>query len=366
MQLSEIQNQFQREGYVELQKNINYDQPVDNKKISEQSCLIKDDFFANNNTSLQNWRGRAHQDLDEKLEKLTLEEKPPILMLPVDILLEIIRCLDKNGFKNIGLTCKKMLQFRGNYLLYNPSLFNTIIKNYDYRKAHSASLHVSPLPSISSLVDQIKEIAPRVKNINLANSNITDTDLKVIIKLFPNLEELYIDGCDNISNDGLHDLKQLNNLRYLDISGTYKISDEGVEYLRELQHLQYLNLSWSTITDKGVQHLEKLQNIRHLSLAWCYNITNTDLQHLQKLQKLQYINLKGCLKITDEGITYLQKLQDLQYLDLTLCSITDKGVQCLQTLQKLQHLTLNWCSKITNTNLSQLQSLFGSAVTIVT
>jgi hypothetical protein len=189
------------------------------------------------------------------------------------------------------------------------------------------------------------EQSPAFK-LDLSNSDITDAELKSIIRDFPNIHAIDASNCVALTDDGLQHLKGLANLFHLDLSSCCRITDAGLKHLAGLVNLSYLDLSWcQKITNAGLEHLAGLVNLSYLDLRWCDKITSDGLQSFAGLLKLSDLDLSYCLQITNDGLEHLAGLVNLSHLDLLLCSqITHDGMAEL-----LKHLP-NLIIKTTNEN----------------
>ena len=119
----------------------------------------------------------------------------------------------------------------------------------------------------------------------LSRNNATDEDLKKFCEDNPDLEELDLGYCNNITDEGLKHLKGMKKLKKLDLWGC-KITDEGLSYLEGLQSLEFLSL-WGckNITDEGLKHLEDME-LKELYLYGCNNITSEGLKYINNNTKI--------------------------------------------------------------------------------
>ena len=214
-------------------------------------------------------------------------------------------------------------------------------------------------------------------------SEITDDDLKKIVRLCPNLEFLNLSGCRQITDvsidyltqkqeiiqpSGTYKLPRLERLNSLNLSGcigitgntfTYlsrlsnlenldmslslrggtlagRIRDEHLVPLSKLSNLRRLNLNGNTssLTDTGLEHIAKLENLTHLSVAGINgNFTGEGLNKLiTELNKLTYLNLAGWRLLKDEDMPLFAKAKNLTNLVL--------GVNELLTYNALRPLCL--------------------------
>jgi Leucine-rich repeat (LRR) protein len=95
-------------------------------------------------------------------------------------------------------------------------------------------------------------------DLDLEDSNITDSDLKELTKElvgFTQLRGLYLDDT-KVTDAGISQLDSLTQLRLLSLSNT-SVTDVGLMELTDLIQLQELDLSGTQVTDAGVAELQK-------------------------------------------------------------------------------------------------------------
>ncbi|MDB5340919.1 MAG: hypothetical protein JWN70_6538 [Planctomycetaceae bacterium] len=134
---------------------------------------------------------------------------------------------------------------------------------------------------------------------------------KDIDKLPPGLESLHVRP---LRNSDISQLARFQKLQFLDFAMGHarvdaKITDEGVEELVKLQlpKLQQLSLQWcENVTDDGLEHLANMKTLRSLDLKGCTNITDAGILNLARNPDLKFIRLRKCWKLTHEGIADLK------------------------------------------------------------
>ena len=183
----------------------------------------------------------------------------------------------------------------------------------------------------------------RIRQLNLSGTKINNSFLARLSSLTPNLQDLNLTKCPDITDDGLEHLASLKELRNLSLEGCYRITDDGLKHLSPLKELRNLSLEGcDRISDNGLKHLASFTELRSLSLAKCFRITNDGLQYLVPLKKLQNLSLDECREISDDGLQHLASFAELRSLSLVKCfRITNKGIILLsfKTLPKLRILS---------------------------
>ena len=104
---------------------------------------------------------------------------------------------------------------------------------------------------------------------------------------------------------GLRQLPEFLQWDLLDLSGC-PVTDEGLGHLRHVSNLQELCLqNCVRITDDGLAHLASLPRLHELDLAGC-PVTDRGLALLSGLRQLRSIALERCPRITPGGLKALQ------------------------------------------------------------
>lgn len=194
------------------------------------------------------------------------------------------------------------------------------------------------------------------------NSSVSDRNVQSIVKRFPNISELGIDGLQ-VTNVSLGLLSALTNLRVLNIQGS-RTDDDGVALLAN--HIFLETLFLGNVSDKGLKALTSLKNLKVFSQCNCHfnRISDEGLLPLTKnLTNLESLNL-SYTNAKREGFTSISRLTNLKNLNLHMTSITNKDLETiLPSLSNLEFLDLSYCSlndegsKIIPANLSKLKHL---------
>mgnify|MGYP001158258526 CR=1 FL=1 len=190
----------------------------------------------------------------------------------------------------------------------------------------SGSLY-SPSERNGTGVQHIAHLA-NIEKVDLNFTATSDAGLGSI-KLFQELRELHLRGCENITDDAIIHLSEITHLQNLILP--YQIGDQGLAHLKGLREMQDLVLSSTQITDAGLVHIQKMAELHTLQLNGCENLTDAGIVHLSGLKNLQVLNLNAT-QITDAGLPHLARLTNLQQLDLGNClKVSMDGIQTLQT-----------------------------------
>ncbi|XWS53399.1 hypothetical protein CRYUN_Cryun11dG0154100 [Craigia yunnanensis] len=208
-----------------------------------------------------------------------------------------------------------------------------------------------------------------IKSLDLSFLPITEKCLKSVLQL-QHLEDLVLEGCHGIDDDGLSTLKQ----SCKSLKGNVISSDS----FSEIDTLQMLNLS----NCQNVTHIEQLQQLilaygsaespklpKGISLLTLHLYFGSLLTYLMVMQvtadlakclhtfsKLQSIKLDGCM-VTWSGIKAMANLHaSVKELSFSKClGVTDEDLSFLvQSHKELRKLDITCCRKITYTSIDSI------------
>jgi Leucine Rich Repeat (LRR) protein len=201
---------------------------------------------------------------------------------------------------------------------------------------------------------------PRVIRVilDLSNSTITDEELEIIVEILPNIVDIDMENCLNLTEKGIKSLSRLKNLECLNLEGC-EITDSWLRHLGGLSKLEDLNLSGcEEITGGGLAHLKTLSNLISLDLSSCDGITDEGLPHLSGFEHLTHLNLAGCPITGDSFASLAPVLENLTNLNLSWTPITDDGLASLTPfLKNVISLNLSCCDQLTDKGLKSLAAL---------
>lgn len=131
--------------------------------------------------------------------------------------------------------------------------------------------------------------------------NVTTNDNN-IIKL-----EIKLDKREYINNEVVKIISNLTTtLETLDLNGCNNLTDEGLEFIYNLTNLKELYLGYcSNLTDEGLEFISNLTNLKILNLCCCKNLTGEGIKSLSYMTNLYLVNLSGCENLTLEDIKSL-------------------------------------------------------------
>ena len=108
------------------------------------------------------------------------------------------------------------------------------------------------------------------------------------------------------------------------------LTDEGMRRLGKWTHVEelFFNGCWN-VTDAGLAHLESLPNLHALTLVTRPDgkmpITEAGLVHVGRMSQLRYLHLNG-IPITDAGLVHIPSLSNLETLVIYHTNATDQGL----------------------------------------
>ena len=217
---------------------------------------------------------------------------------------------------------------------------------------------IKPQDNIKCVKDK-KDLGGVSEDISsLGVSNLEGKSLRHIQR-FINLQQLFLSG-DSIDNFVLSYLKNMPNLKELCLFGCTQITDDGLQLLPKLEKLEKLDLRYcSAITDNGIIYLTKQPNLKEIYLDSCFNLTDGGLKELSLIPKLEVISLMDCSdQISDIGVSYLCNLCGLRGLELPgFAKISNEGIKFIAgKTNRLQELYLRQLADVTDIGISFLES----------
>ncbi|XP_038902182.1 F-box/LRR-repeat protein 3-like isoform X1 [Benincasa hispida] len=190
-------------------------------------------------------------------------------------------------------------------------------------------LHITDL-GVGLIATKCKEL----RSLDLSFLPITEKCLPSILQL-QHLEELVLEECHGIDDEGLEALKRnckRNSLKILNLSRCQSISHSGLSSLiNGSEDLQKLNLSYgSSITTDMAKCLHNISGLQSIKLDCC-SLTTSGVKAIANWRaSLQELSLSKCTGVTDECLSIIvQKHKQLRKLDITCC-------------RKITYASINW------------------------
>lgn len=192
--------------------------------------------------------------------------------------------------------------------------------------ANLYGLDLSLNPIADSVLEQTQGSWPKLQELTLAKTKVTDVGIALLGNSTPRLQNLDLTGDEGVTDKGIAGLAGMPITR-LYITGT-KATDASLEVMRKLPKLEHLYCGNRSLTDQGIANLKGMQNLERLSLADS-QLTDKALVHIASLKKLDFLCLDRT-KVTDAGMQYLKGLTELQTLRLAGTAVTAEGEAMLK------------------------------------
>lgn len=198
-----------------------------------------------------------------------------------------------------------------------------------FNALQSLTLGRFQMPELTAHSIECLRGAKNLQLLNLCNTRIRDDVVQAIPKYLPQLTNLSMNDCKNVTDKGLgslggasrlQTLNALNSgagdnlmrgavkLRKLDrlLVGGGSISDAGAKaFFDSASPVSTLSIDNCKITDKGLASISKLPNLHTLSLNGD-NVSDAAVPALVKCKKLMRLGLRGT-KVTADGVSRLRQ-----------------------------------------------------------
>ena len=157
------------------------------------------------------------------------------------------------------------------------------------------------------------------------NAALSEDSICGLIVCCPKVACIVLSGNQNTTDKVLNFISHCSDLEELYLQSCKKITDQGIQSLS----LRCPKLWRINLHDTNIQNITINQNIIFLVLSNCPNLTDQSLQStLQNCNKLTWLDLGLSTKITDVGLTNLSGLcPDLEQLHLSDTQISSQFLQ---------------------------------------
>lgn len=191
----------------------------------------------------------------------------------------------------------------------------------------------------------------QIRTLDLSYLPITEKCLPPILQL-EYLEDLVLEGCLGIDDDGLATLKHgSKSLKTLNMSNCQNLSHVGLSSLTYgAEHLQQLILAYSlSVTADLAKCLHNISGLQSIKLDGC-SVRTSGIKAIGNwLASLKELSLSKCLGVTDECLSFLvQAHKELRKLDITCCrKITYASIDSItNSCTSLTSLRMESCSLV--------------------
>ncbi|KAF5446625.1 hypothetical protein F2P56_032235 [Juglans regia] len=190
-----------------------------------------------------------------------------------------------------------------------------------------------------------------IRSLDLSYLPITEKCLSPILQL-EHLEDLVLEGCPGIDDDGLATLKHsCNSIKMLNLSKCQNVSHVGLSHLTNgAEHLQQLILAYGpAVTADMAKCLHYSSGLQSIKLDGC-SVTTSGIKAIGSwLASLEELSLSKCSGVSDESLSFLvQTHKELRKLDITCCrKITYASIDSItNSCTSLASLRMESCSFI--------------------
>lgn len=276
----------------------------------------------------------------------------PLLKLPKDMQREIFSYLDKYDVQSL-------IQANRKISLDAQALANLV-------NAHSEQF---TLKELTNLPDDCRKLVSRL---DLRYIEMKDEELIRLLDLYPNLKELFVHYCREITSKSFNKIAKLQNLEKLEldetesstyiarksfndadmqkvsqlkklkslsIKGYYDVTDEGLESIHELKELRSLELPNRKIDKITIQKITQLKHLNALYLPNC-ELTNEELKLISEMEQLESLEFKSTKTISSEGFKSLSNLKSLKTLNVSGYYLPNSALETISKLKNLNSLKL--------------------------
>ncbi|KAI3940813.1 hypothetical protein MKW98_030132 [Papaver atlanticum] len=296
-----------------------------------------------------------------------------ITNLPSDCLNLIFKCLETRGDhtktrddrNSFGLTCRQWLHIQNNnheslwydnnfgpgkYPKISPKCFTKVLSKLLVRFQHLKYLSLKRCPGITDYITlKSQYFGSKVQHLELdCWHEYSNIELSIVFSWFPRLTNISLKHTQ-ITDKGLDALaKYCSSLETVDLTNCQSSTDKDLEALaKSCSSLKHVTLSGCrSITDSGLNVL--LQNCRELvslCIYSCSKITGIGFSECPKT--LTYLGAQRC-KLKPEGIKAIISGEGLEYLSLSALGPinTDTVVTISKGCPYLKHLKLDGCEEV--------------------
>lgn len=201
---------------------------------------------------------------------------------------------------------------------------------------------------------------PLITSIKLYDcANISENSFKMLCYTCPNISELELYRCGQMSNDVVDEFsKAFRNLKTLVLSGCYLVRDVNMARLIEnnSSSLESLVLEHSQkLGHETLSQISRSTNLQSLRINFCSLIRGSDLASLKNLSNLEFLDLSSCALVDFSGLGTL-----IKEIGPSLHSLKVAGCKLLGD-EFFKSATQN-CRFLTHLDISNLENISSQAV----
>ncbi|XBH69046.1 hypothetical protein VPH35_097043 [Triticum aestivum] len=257
------------------------------------------------------------------------------------------------GVQLLALKCKKLRTLNLSYTMISKDCLPAIMK--------LPNLEVLALAGCVGIDDDAlggleNECSKSLRVLDLSTCrNVTHTGVSSVVKAVPNLLELNLSYCCNVTPSLGKCFQMLPRLQTLKLEGC-KIMADGLKYIGiSCVSLRELSLSkCSGVTDTDLSFVvSRLKNLLKLDITCNRNITDVSLAAItSSCPSLISLRMESCSHFSSEGLRLIGKrCCHLEELDITDSDLDDEGLKALSGCSKLSVLKIGICMRISDEGL---------------
>jgi len=180
------------------------------------------------------------------------------------------------------------------------------VKNLGGRVAYSE------FPGVQSTIARwiSKEFVYDISSVDLACTKATDSDVQLVIRAFPQLVGLDLEGT-RITDDVCCEIAKCSTLQDLSLRDT-RLHGTQLDALQKCPKLWTLDLSETSVNGEALQHVATISSLRVLKLEYT-TVTNNSLIPLKHLKHLYHLRLDGT-QIDDGAFDVLDQMPQLKWV----------------------------------------------------
>lgn len=201
-----------------------------------------------------------------------------------------------------------------------------------------------------------KECTKSLQVLDMSNcQNVTDVGVSSVVKAMPNLLELNLSYCCNVTPSMGRCFQTIPKLQTLKLDGCKFLADGLKSIGFSCLSLRELSLSkCSGVTDTDLSFVvSRLKNLLKLDITCNRNITDVSLSAItSSCPCLISLRMESCTHVSSEGLRLIGKrCCHLEELDITDSDLDDEGLKALSRCSKLTSLKIGICMRISDEGL---------------
>ena len=107
---------------------------------------------------------------------------------------------------------------------------------------------------------------------------------------------------------------KLQNLEKLSINGCMQITDEGIGHLSTKTSLKTLLMAFTSVTDAGISKLRSLPRLENLSIRACYILSSLSMTWIMEMNSLKFLDISGVRNSVLDAVDLLSEHPTLKRL----------------------------------------------------